>query len=196
MVFNKEIMKDSVILFLKAIGEDLNSPHIKETPERASKMWEVLLGGKDKDLNEYVKLFPNTEGNIKPVMITNINFFGFCSHHILPFYGQISVAYIPDKHLIGLSKIARIARYCAKKLQVQENLTKEICEFIQNCKLKPKGVSVIIDAEHMCASQRGVRAHGMRTRTEWQTGEYLTNNKLQDDFILFANQQKDNLFRY
>jgi len=200
MVYDKALMKSAITLFLKAVGEKENDAHTGDTPERCSKMWEILLGGKDKDPNSYVKTFPlSQEGEefVTPVMMSNIKFYGFCAHHLLPFYGLVSIAYIPKNKIIGLSKLARISRHFARVPQVQERLTKQIADFIQNCDLDPQGVMVIIDAVHMCVSQRGVRCDGTKTRTIWITGEYQINERLRDRFENYVNSMTDiNLFRY
>lgn len=161
-MFDNKKMQKSVKLFLEATGHKKDE-HTKETPKRAADMWEILLGGNFIDPSKYIKLFPAESSS--PVMVCNQTFHSFCAHHTLPFYGKFSVMYLPNKNLIGLSKLGRIFRSFTKRLQVQERLTRDFADFLFNSELKPRGVAVIVDAQHMCMSMRGVRNHGSYTRT-------------------------------
>ena len=192
MTYNKELMEESIRMFLKAINVNLEDEHFKDTPKRVAEMNAILFDKRDP--NQYVKMFKN-EGYFKPVMQANINFYSYCAHHLQPFYGQIAIAYIPDKTIIGLSKLSRIARTFTRKPTTQEQLTTEIGRFLQICDLKPKGVAIIILSSHMCLSKRGVRSHGLITRTEFSSGQYK-NDTLFERFERFVNKNTNEIFRY
>lgn len=191
-MYDKIKMEKSITLFLEAIGEDLENENIKETPKRTAKMWEVLLGGYNLDPKQHIKLFPATSNNM--VTLANIPIFSFCSHHILPFLGTIAVAYIPDKNIIGISKLARIARTYAKQLNVQEDLTNNIAQTLQEL-LSPKGVAVQIRAQHLCTILRGVRAHGAVMTTTALTGLFKEDEKARLEF-LDTIKRENNVFSY
>lgn len=185
-------------LFLEGVGAPMDSVHSMETPERMTKMWQILIDYSI-DPNKYVKLFPIPENQINPagqVMQKDLTFHSFCAHHGLPFYGKAAISYIPGQSLIGLSKIGRILRAFSKRFQVQEELTQQVAEFLMECDLKPKGVAIIIDSSHMCMSQRGVRMHGAQTRTMVGLGEYQTNPEKFDRFERYVNADGGQTFRY
>lgn len=161
MNFDKEKMKKSVELGLEACGVEQDE-HSIETPERISKMAEILYTT-TKDPKDYIKLFP--KGSDSPVMQKEIPFYSFCAHHHLPFYGKVAVMYVPNETNIGLSKIARIVRHFAKGFTTQELLTKNVAEFLMKSELNPKAVIVLVDSTHTCMTVRGVRAPGVQTRT-------------------------------
>lgn len=162
MSYDKQKMIESVRLQMEAVGADMTSEHTKDTPERITKMSEILFLN-NKDPNDYVKLFP--KGSDSSVMQKEIPFYSFCAHHHLPFYGKAAVMYTPNKTNIGLSKLARIIRHFSKGFTTQEELTQKIAGFLFTSELNPKDVEVIIDATHTCMTIRGVRAPGVQTRT-------------------------------
>src|SRR5690606_8700229 len=141
---------------LTSIGEDVNREGIVKTPERAAKAIQFLTSGSHQDAAEILKSAMFAESYHDMVIIKNIELYYLCEHHILPFFGKAHIAYIPDGHIVGLSKIPRVVDVFARRLQVQERLTHDILECINNT-LKPKGVAVVIEASHMCMMMRGVQ---------------------------------------
>jgi GTP cyclohydrolase I len=145
---------------LKALGRDPHSPHLAETPRRVAHAYAEMLTPREFELTT----FPNDEGYDELVLARNIPVQSFCEHHMLPFQGVAHVGYLPGDRILGLSKLARVVELFARDLQVQERLTKQVADWLQD-QLAPKGVGVVIEAEHLCMSLRGVRAPGSRTVT-------------------------------
>ncbi|MCI5839989.1 MAG: GTP cyclohydrolase I FolE [Peptoniphilaceae bacterium] len=169
MNIDKEKVEKSVKMFLEAIGEDPNREGLLETPKRVAKMTDELFRGYGEAEDNIVKTF-NFNGKENQIIVEkDIPFYSVCEHHILPFFGKISVAYIPNKKIFGLSKIPRICDYLSRKLQLQENLTKEIVDYIEK-EISPKGVYVTISAKHMCIAMRGIQAREAITKTSLHTG--------------------------
>ena len=149
---------------LEAIGEAPEREGLKETPQRVARMYEEVFSGLEEDPHVHLKLF-NEPGNDELVVVRDIPLYSMCEHHLLPFVGKAHIAYIPsDGKIIGLSKLARIVNVYAKRPQVQERLTTEIADFLYE-ELEAKAVAVLIQAEHLCMTMRGVRAAGAVTQT-------------------------------
>ena len=149
---------------LEAIGEDPEREGLKETPQRVARMYEGVFSGLEEDPHVHLKLF-NEPGNDELVVVRDIPLYSMCEHHLLPFVGKAHIAYIPsDGKIIGLSKLARIVNVYAKRPQVQERLTTQIADFLYD-ELEAKSVAVIIEAEHLCMTMRGVKAAGSQTQT-------------------------------
>jgi GTP cyclohydrolase I len=145
---------------LVALGQDADDEHTRDTPRRVAAAFQELLSPRPFDLTT----FPNDEGYDELVLARGIPFHSLCQHHLLPFKGVAHVGYLPGERVVGLSKLARIVELFARRLQVQERLTKQIADCLQE-HLAPKGVGVILEAEHLCMSLRGVQAHGSVTTT-------------------------------
>ena len=161
---DKEKIEKAVREILIAVGEDPNRAGLKETPRRVAKMYEEMFAGLSQDPRQHLKLF-DEKSNDEMVIVRDIPFSSMCEHHLLPFVGKAHIAYIPSNNkIIGLSKLARIVDNFAKRPQVQERLTHDIADFLDES-FSPKGVAVIIEAEHMCMSIRGARASGIKTQT-------------------------------
>ena len=161
---DKERSMAAVREILIAVGEDPDRAGLVETPKRVANMYEEIFAGLNQDPKQHLKLF-DEKSNDEMVIVKDIPFSSMCEHHLLPFVGKAHIAYIPaDNKIIGLSKFARIVDNFAKRPQVQERLTSDIADFLDE-NLKPKGVAVIIEAEHMCMSIRGARASGSKTQT-------------------------------
>ncbi|MGB4703612.1 MAG: GTP cyclohydrolase I FolE [Candidatus Saccharicenans sp.] len=164
----------AVRLLLEGIGEDPNRPGLKETPGRVARMIEDILGGTLIDPLEDLEVIQD-EKHDEMVLIKNIPLYSFCEHHLLPFAGVAHIAYIPkDGRIIGLSKIARLVDTLARRLQVQERLTKQVADIL-NATLNPLGVMVVIEAEHLCMSMRGVKKPKAITITSAVRGSFRTN---------------------
>jgi GTP cyclohydrolase I len=173
---DKKRIEKAIREILLAVGEDPERRDIKETPSRVAEMYEEILGGSGLDPEKELEVvFEKDHDEI--ILLKNIPLYSICEHHLLPFIGKAHVAYIPkDNRVTGLSKLARVVDTFAKRLQVQERLTTDIAEIIMR-KLKPKGVLVVIEAEHLCMSMRGVRKPGVLTVTSAVRGIFRKNEK-------------------
>jgi len=161
---DKEKIEKAVRDILEAVGENPERSGLIETPRRVANMYEEMFAGLHSDPKQHLKFF-DEKSNDEMVIVRDIPFSSMCEHHLLPFVGKAHIAYIPsDNKIIGLSKLARIVDNFAKRPQVQERLTHDIADFLDE-NMKPKGVAVIIEAEHMCMSIRGAKASGSKTQT-------------------------------
>lgn len=184
---NKEIIMNAVRDILIAVGEDPDRAGLVETPKRVANMYEEMFAGLDSDPREHLKLFDETS-NDEIVIVRDIPFSSMCEHHLLPFVGKAHIAYIPSNNkIIGLSKFARIVDNFAKKPQVQERLTSDIADFL-NESLSPKGVAVIIEAEHMCMSIRGAKASGSITQTSALRGRMRNDARTRAEVLSLLNK--------
>lgn len=157
---------------LSAIGEDPKREGIIKTPERAAKALQYLTHGYDLDAAEILKSAMFKEEYSQMVIVKDIEVYSMCEHHMLPFFGKAHIAYIPNGHIVGLSKIPRVVDVFARRLQVQERLTNEIRDCIQET-LQPAGVAVVIECKHMCMSMRGIQKQNSVTTTSAFTGEFV-----------------------
>jgi GTP cyclohydrolase I len=175
--FNDEVtdkLKSNYAEILTGIGEDISREGIVKTPERAAKAMQFLTSGHKEDPVQILKSAMFAESYHDMVIIKDIELYSLCEHHILPFFGKAHIAYIPDGYIVGLSKIPRVVDIFARRLQVQERLTHDILECINNT-LKPKGVAVVIEASHMCMMMRGVQKQNSVTTTSGFRGQFETN---------------------
>jgi len=162
MIDEKKI-KEGVRLLLEGIGEDCNREGLKDTPDRIARMYsEIYAGYEDSEKLHLSKRFHVENNDI--VLEKDIVFYSVCEHHMMPFYGKAHIAYIPENEVVGISKLARTLEVYSKRLQIQERLTDEVCESIYR-ELNAKGVMVLIEAEHMCMSMRGIKKPGSKTVT-------------------------------
>ncbi len=179
---DKERIQNAVREILIAVGENPDREGLLETPKRVANMYEEIFAGLTEDPKQHIKLF-NEQSNDEMVIVKNIPFYSMCEHHLLPFFGKAHIGYIPsDNKIIGLSKLARIVDNFAKKPQVQERLTSDIADFL-NDNLQPKGVAVIMEAEHMCMTMRGARAAGSKTQTSALRGIMRTDAKTRAEVL-------------
>ena len=179
---DKERIQNAVREILIAVGEDPDREGLLETPKRVANMYEEIFAGLTEDPKQHIKLF-NEQSNDEMVIVKDIPFYSMCEHHLLPFFGKAHIGYIPsDNKIIGLSKLARIVDNFAKKPQVQERLTSDIADFL-NDNLQPKGVAVIMEAEHMCMTMRGARAAGSKTQTSALRGIMRTHAKTRAEVL-------------
>ncbi len=163
---------------LKALGRDPHSVHLADTPRRVAHAYAEMLTPREFELTT----FPNDEGYDELVLARDIPVQSFCEHHMLPFQGVAHVGYLPGERILGLSKLARVVELFARDLQVQERLTKQVADWLQD-QLAPKGVGVVIEAEHLCMSLRGVRAPGSRTVTSSLHGILRNNPSSRQEFF-------------
>ena len=177
---NQDKIKEGVRLILEGIGEDINREGLLETPDRIARMYEELAAGYSDDAAVHLRKRFHVDNN-DMVMEKDIHFYSFCEHHMLPFYGNAAIAYIPNGEVVGLSKIARTVEVFAKRFQLQERLTAQIADAFME-ELKPKGVMVLIQAEHMCMTMRGIKKPGTRTVSVVTRGIFDNNESLQNSF--------------
>lgn len=177
---NREKIEEGVRLLLEGIGEDTEREGLLETPQRIARMYEELFSGMGQDAAEPLsRQFEVTDAGI--VLEKDITFYSVCEHHMLPFFGKAHVAYLPDGRVAGLSKLARTVEVYARRLQVQERLTGQVADALME-HLRPKGVMVLLEAEHMCMTMRGIKKPGSRTVTVAMRGAFETDAGLQESF--------------
>ncbi|CBY23470.1 unnamed protein product [Oikopleura dioica] len=167
---------------LKNIGEDPEREGLLKTPARAAKAMDFFTKGYKEDINDILNGAIFTEQNDEMVIVKNIRLYSLCEHHLVPFYGRAHVGYIPNGKIIGLSKIARIVEHFARRLQVQERLTRQIAEILEKA-LDTAGVAVMIECEHMCMTMRGVEKEGSSTVTSCMLGCIRDDHKSRTEFL-------------
>lgn len=171
---------------IELIGENPDREGLKKTPLRAAKALYYATGGYRENPKDIMRQAVFEHSGSKIVMVKGIEFYSFCEHHILPFFGKIAIAYIPDGEIIGLSKLARVVNTYARRLQVQERLTSEICKSISES-LSTKGVMVMCNAEHLCMKMRGVEKQESSTVTTEYVGAFESDATLRQEFYQFIN---------
>jgi GTP cyclohydrolase I len=176
-------LEEAVRLILVQVGEDPNRDGLLRTPHRVARMFGELLDGYQQDVQTVLNgaLFDVDYGDGEMVVVANIEYNSLCEHHMLPFVGKVHVAYIPRRKIVGLSKIPRIVDMFAHRLQVQERMTNEIADALQEA-LDPVGVMVVVEGQHSCAALRGVKKHDVNMVTTARRGEFRTNRDLRDEF--------------
>ena len=179
-------MNDAFTTILTEIGEDPTREGLRDTPKRAAKAMQFLTSGYKKTVEEIVNnaLFESDSNEM--IVVQDIELYSMCEHHLLPFIGKCHVAYIPTGKVLGLSKVARIVEMFARRLQIQENLTKEVAEAIQSV-TAASGVSVIIEAKHMCMMMRGVEKQNSVMKTSVMLGEFRNNPTTRMEFLSLLN---------
>ncbi|MFD1151539.1 GTP cyclohydrolase I FolE [Saccharothrix hoggarensis] len=176
-----EAARRAVADLLVALGRDPGSEHLADTPKRVAHAYVELLTPREFDLTT----FPNEEGYDELVLARGIPVQSLCEHHLLPFHGVAHVGYLPGERILGLSKLARVVELFARDLQVQERLTKQVADWLQR-HLAPRGVGVVIEAEHLCMSLRGVRAAGTSTVTSALLGALREDGRSRHEFFALA----------
>lgn len=171
---------------LELLGEDVNREGLENTPMRVSKAMQFLTQGYHIDPVEIIRSAMFKEEYRQMVIVKDIEIYSLCEHHMIPFIGKAHVAYIPNGTIMGLSKVARVVDAFSRRLQVQERLTMQIKDAIQQS-IKPLGVAVVIEAQHLCMSMRGVQKQNSVTTTSDFTGAFLTNLKTREEFVHLIN---------
>ena len=187
MIDHKKI-EQAVMLFLEGIGEDVCREGLKETPERIARMCGELYGGMEEDAAVHLSKTFSVDSS-EMVIEKDITFYSTCEHHILPFYGKVHIAYIPDGKVVGLSKLARTVEVFARRLQIQEQLTGQIADALMES-MQPKGALVMIEAEHMCMTMRGIKKPGSRTVTLAKRGVFETDSALEERFFRLMRAER------
>lgn len=181
-----EILEQSCRGILEAIGEDPTREGLLDTPKRFARAFKEITSGYHENINEIVGRGVFTESCEEMILVRNIEFYSMCEHHLLPFFGSVHVAYIPNGKIIGLSKIPRIVKHFARRLQVQERLTSQISEALNEI-LAPQGVGCIIEARHMCMMMRGIQVQSGDMVTSSMLGRFLEDQKTRQEFVASIN---------
>lgn len=183
-------IEDAVRTILKAIGEDPEREGLQETPQRVARMYAEVFSGLHRDISKDVKVFTET-GNDEMILIGDIPFYSMCEHHLLPFHGKAHVVYIPrDGKILGLSKVARIVDTLSRKPQLQERLTSEIADKIIES-VNASSVCVVIEAEHLCMTMRGIRKPGSKTVTSAMRGGCRTDARTRNEALALINRPRN-----
>jgi len=185
----KENVQQLIRQLIKEIGENPEREGLVKTPERVSLSLTELTSGYRTDINNLLNGAFFEANYSEMVVVKDINFYSLCEHHMLPFFGKAHIAYIPDGKIIGLSKIPRLVNAMAKKLQIQERLTLEIAEIL-NEKLKPKGIGVVMEARHLCMVMRGVKNENSIAITSSMLGCFRKDPKTREEFLLLIKNGK------
>ena len=181
-----EKIKAGVQLLLEGIGEDVNREGLLETPDRIARMCREIYGGLYEDAAEHLKKQFSVERN-DIVIEKDITFYSVCEHHLLPFYGKAHIGYLPNGRVVGLSKLARTVDVFARRPQIQEKMTAQIAQALEE-NLQPQGVIVMLEAEHTCMTMRGIKKPGSKTVTMVTTGVFQDNYELQNRFLSMVRQ--------
>ena len=183
-----EKIEKAVVEILSAVGEDIGREGLKDTPKRVARMYAELLGGVHKDPKENLKsVF--TENYDEIVLLRDVPFYSICEHHLMPFIGTASIAYLPDGKVLGVSKLARIVDSFGRQLQLQERLTSQIANFIMN-NLKPKGVAVVLEASHSCMTIRGIKKPGSTMVTSALRGIFRKDSRTRNEVMSLIHNGK------
>lgn len=182
---DQQQIEKSVREILCAINEDCDREGLLDTPKRVAKSYEKLFGGYSQDPKKLITVFDN-EGYDEMIICKDIDFYSTCEHHMLPFFGKAYIGYIPDDKIIGLSKLPRLVEIFSRRLQNQERLTKQIADTLNDI-LKPRGVGVVIKAEHLCMKARGVEKQNCEISTSSFTGLFIKNQNTRSEFLNLIN---------
>ena len=180
-MIDHEKVEQAVRLLLEGIGEDVDREGLIDTPDRIARMYEEIYGGMEEDAGVHLTKTFTVESS-EMVIEKDITFYSTCEHHLLPFYGKAHIAYIPDGKVVGLSKLARTVEVFARRLQLQEQLTGQIADALMEY-MQPKGAVVMVEAEHMCMTMRGIKKPGSKTVSVVTRGAFEENEKLQNMFF-------------
>ena len=186
---NLEKIELIILDLLKEIGEDPEREGLQKTPHRVAKSWTTFAKGYKQTPEEVVGDAVFNEQCDEVIAVKDIDFFSLCEHHLLPFKGVAHVGYLPEKKIIGLSKIPRIVDIYARRLQVQERLTQQVADALQDV-LNPKGVAVVIEAEHLCMQMRGVEKKSSFMITSAVRGAFRENNKTREEFLSIIGKRR------
>ncbi|MBN1257257.1 MAG: GTP cyclohydrolase I FolE [Planctomycetes bacterium] len=181
-------IRKGVRLLIEGMGDDPQRPGLVETPRRVAQLYEEIFSGIGKDPAELIKKVPNEEHD-EIVLVRDIPFYSVCEHHLLPFLGQAHVAYLPKGNIVGLSKIARVVDMVAKRLQLQERLTTQVADTLMTT-IKPLGVMVVIEAEHLCMTMRGIKAPGSRTVTSALRGTFRSDSSTRAEALALIQKKQ------
>ena len=186
---DKEKIRQGMRLIIEGIGEDSERPGLNDTPRRVADMFAEIFSGLESSVEDLLKPIEG-ESHDEMVLLRDIPFYSVCEHHILPFSGTAHIAYIPAGKIVGLSELVKALEHFAKRPQVQERLTAQLADVIME-KLKPKGCIVIIDAEHLCMSMRGIKKPGSRTVTSAVRGTFRSKQSTREELLALIKQRHE-----
>ena len=181
-IINLDVIEAQVKLLLEEIGEDPNREGLLKTPHRVAKTYDFLTSGYREDIKKVINGAVFEEKYDEMVIVKDVDFFSLCEHHLLPFFGKIHIAYIPNGKIVGLSKIPRIVEVFARRLQVQERMTQEIADTLDKY-LQPKGVGVVSEARHMCMMMRGVEKQNSVATASAMHGLFKEDARTRSEFL-------------
>jgi GTP cyclohydrolase IA len=188
-VDSKETIADLMRKIIALVGEDPNREGLRKTPERFEKALKFLTSGYNQSVETVLNGATFSVHYDEMVVVKDIEFFSLCEHHLLPFFGKAHVAYLPSKRVLGLSKIARLVNMFARRLQIQERMTQQIAQSIEE-KISPEGVGVIIEARHLCMQMRGVEKQHGQAVTSAMLGSFRHNKQTRDEFLSLVRSKK------
>ena len=174
---------------MKVLNLDLTDPNLRDTPRRFAKMYLEIFQGLEVKNEPDITVFPNEDGFDSMVAMTDITFYSMCAHHLLPFWGRAHVAYIPTDQIVGLSKLARMVEYYARRPQIQERMTQQIAEYLEK-ELSPLGTMVVVDARHLCMEMRGVEKPGTWTTTSAVRGVFQKRDTREEFLELMIRKRE------
>ena len=181
--FNKQKFQKAVSMMLDAFGEDTKREGIKRTPERVAEFYEEFFDGYNEDIDNIISVHYQTEEYEEIVIVKDIQLYSMCEHHLLPFSGKVHIAYLPKKgRIVGVSKLVRVVEAFAHRLQLQERLSEQIADTIMKT-VQPKGAMVVIEAEHLCMTMRGVRKPGAKMITSAMRGIFLKDARTRSEAL-------------
>ena len=183
---NLAVIRQAITNILLALGEDPNREGLKETPHRVARLYADVLDGAHTNPPKATS-FTDEVGNGGLCMVHKVPFYGFCEHHLLPFVGTVSIGYIPRDKVLGISKLVRLFRWCAKRVTIQERLTQQAVDLIQD-RADAQGVMIHVEAEHLCMSLRGVKSPGGKTTTTACCGVFESDSALRNQFLSEATK--------
>ncbi|MDR3071657.1 MAG: GTP cyclohydrolase I FolE [Endomicrobium sp.] len=186
--FDKKKAQQAVKLLLESFGEDLNREGIKRTPERVAEFYKEMLSGNSVDPLKFIHTQYATENPEEIILVKDIFFYSLCEHHLLPFFGKVHVAYIPQRNkIVGISKLVRLVGIFASRLQLQERFTKQIADTMMQS-LKSQGAMVVVEAEHLCMTMRGVKKPGSKMITSTMRGIFLKDIRTRSEAMLLLKE--------
>ncbi|MGU3471374.1 GTP cyclohydrolase I FolE [Paenibacillus sp. D51F] len=183
---NREQIEYHLREILKLVGEDVEREGLQDTPARVTRMYEEIFAGYEVNPAEVLGVTFD-ENHEELVIVKDIVYYSQCEHHMAPFFGKIHIGYLPNGHIVGLSKLARLVEAVTRKLQVQERITAQIADILMDA-LAPQGVMVVVEGEHLCMCSRGVKKPGSKTITSGVRGEFRTSSALRSEFLSLLKQ--------
>jgi GTP cyclohydrolase IA len=184
----EETIADLVRKMIAKVGEDPDREGLRRTPERFEKALRFLTSGYEENLDQILNGATFSVAYDEMVIVKDIEFFSLCEHHLLPFFGKVHIAYLPNKRVIGLSKVARLVNMFARRMQIQERMTSQIASAIEE-KIDPQGVGVIVEARHLCMQMRGVEKQHSKAVTSAMLGAFRHNKQTRDEFLALARRR-------
>ena len=182
-------MENHIDAILRELGEDPNREGLRKTPERVARAMRELTRGYAQDPERIINGALFTEDYSEMIIMKDIDFFSLCEHHVLPFFGKAHIAYLPKGKIVGISKLARLVDVFARRLQVQERLTTQIASLLME-KLRPEGVAVVVEAEHLCMRMRGVEKQNSYVVTSAMFGVFRDNQETRDEFMTLIGHRR------